>query len=103
MNEWGSAPDGLDDPARYPEGAWAVPLELVLALPTSSVLNALVHARVRKQDHPKPLAIVMKRGNRFFAEVLFHGPARPSVFFPLDVFTRLPEILVPNGHADPVR
>lgn len=71
--------------ADFPEGAWDVPLELVLAVPTSSVMQALIRTRFETQDWPHGMARVTRQGKRFFAEV-FYGPNRNSVFFPLDVY-----------------
>jgi hypothetical protein len=81
------APDWLPDLdlGDHPEGVWNVPLELVLAAPTSSVMKGLVRRRLETQDWAHPTARVFMRGKRLFAEV-FYGPHRNSVLYPLDVY-----------------
>jgi hypothetical protein len=69
--------------------SWSLPIELVLTLPSSSVIAALARDRLARGDRPLPLANVFWRSGRLFATVDFVG-GRPSLFFALDVWTRTP-------------
>jgi hypothetical protein len=70
--------------AATTEGAWLVPVEIILAV-TSSAMKAVILARHGRGEHPRPLAQVIARGNRFWATVLYPGKA--DLFLPLDCFT----------------
>lgn len=72
--------------AAQHEGAWSVPVELVLAC-TGSVLKDLVLKRFARGDYPKPSARVIQRGQQFFAQVEFQAERFTAVFLPLDVWT----------------
>lgn len=75
------------DPAAFPEGAWIVPIELVLTARTQSIYPGVVRQRASRQDWPYPDALVFIQGKRFFAEVRFRGdaPAR-QLLWELDLW-----------------
>jgi hypothetical protein len=84
-----SDPSPVDDaitPAKFPEGVWRCPLELVLAAPSGSAMPRLVRQRMDRQDWPYPTVTVFVQGKRFFANVGFHGGTRPSLLYPLDIW-----------------
>jgi hypothetical protein len=67
--------------ARHP-----VPLDVVLALPTSSCIRKLIQDRRDHGDRPCPTAFLYALGKQYFALVDFYGPGRPGLVIPLDVW-----------------
>lgn len=75
------------DPAAFPEGAWQLPVELVMACPNTSWLAPVITSRRAQPDaQPLPLAWVFLRGKRFFARIGFRGETHPAVIFALDAW-----------------
>ena len=70
------------------EPSWFIPVEVVLALPASSVIAGLARDRMRAGERVLPLARLVQRFGRYFAMVDFVGPGRPALFFAVDVWTR---------------
>jgi len=70
----------------FPAPRHPVPLDLVLALPTSSVMRALIQERRNRGDRPKSTAQVFANGRQYFAIIDFEGDRRPGLLIPLDVF-----------------
>lgn len=70
----------------FPPQYFSVPLDLVRALPTSSIMPELIQARRDKGDTPLPIATVFALGGKYFALVHFAGDGRPSLQIPLDVW-----------------
>jgi hypothetical protein len=88
MSPMPNTPDAADMARRAcGEGEWRVPVELVMACSSSSVVKGHVLKRVAAGEYPRPAALVIQRGNRFFATVEFPGLTRPACFIPLDVWT----------------
>ncbi|MET3665939.1 hypothetical protein [Caulobacter sp. 1776] len=71
-------------------GMWSVPLEVLLALPASSIIQQLVIKRVQGGTPVQPTGQLLRRHGRFFATVDFDGPGAKSLFFALDVWDRRP-------------
>ena len=67
---------------------WPVPIEVVLALPSSSIVGAVVRNKMARGERPLALADMLVQGGRFFARVHFVGINRPALLFPLDLWTR---------------
>jgi hypothetical protein len=68
--------------------SWNVPVEVVLAMPTGSIVAALVRNKVKRGEKPLALAELHVHGGRFFATVHFAGVGSPGLFFPVDIWTR---------------
>lgn len=67
--------------------SWPLPIELVLALPTSSTIAAWAETRMLRGERPLPLAQTFWRHGRLFTTVEFAGGG-PGLFFALDVWAR---------------
>ena len=68
--------------------SWTVPVEVVLAMPTGSIVAAVVRNKVARGVKPLALAELHVQGGRFFATVHFPGEGNPRLFFPVDIWTR---------------
>jgi len=82
----------LEATARFGRAAveatsWHLPVEMVLALPSSSVIGQLARDRQARGDRVLPLATVFWRQGRMFATVEFAGN-KPGLLFALDIWTR---------------
>ncbi len=73
-----------DDP--FPSVSYDLPIDVVLALPTSSVIRQLIQERRNKGHWPLPMARVFASGHRYFAIVDFGGANSPGLLYPLDVY-----------------
>lgn len=65
---------------------WELPLAVILALPTGSVMRALIQNRRNRGDRPKPIGQLFTQEGQFFALVDFYGEDRPGILYPLDVW-----------------
>ena len=79
-------PARTDRDAPLPPAPHYVPLDLVLALPTGSMIRDLVQQRRNRGERPKPMAKVFAHGRQYFAVIDFEGPGRRGLLIPLDVF-----------------
>ncbi len=72
-------------PRAAPVVAYAVPVEVILALPTSSMFSDLI-AKRRFTCGLKAMGKVFARGDRFFAIISFQGKDVPDLMFALDLW-----------------
>jgi hypothetical protein len=68
--------------------SWTVPVEVVLAMPTGSVIAAVVANKIKRGERPLALAELHLAGGRYHATVHFAGAGNPGLFFPVDVWRR---------------
>jgi hypothetical protein len=69
------------------QGQWVVPVEIALALPTSSLVRDVVARRAARDGSVQPKATIFARGDRYFAIVKFGG-SDDWLLFPIDVWLR---------------
>lgn len=69
------------------QGQWTVPVEVALALPTSSIVRDVVARRAERDGSVQAKATVFARGDRYFAIIKFQG-SEDWLLIPLDVWLR---------------
>jgi hypothetical protein len=80
-------PVGPSDLALLPTPRILLPIDLVLALPTSSRIREMIQEQRNAGRAPARMAAVFERGRRYFAIIDFDGPGNRGLLYPLDVWT----------------